>query len=230
MLEKAAILLSPLGEKIVFTGGTTIPLYLDNASTSGIRPTKDVDCVVEITTRVQYYQLEDKLRALGLEQSLTQNGPICRWCYEDLLLDIMPTEESVLGFSNKWYIQGVQYAISCALSQKIAIWIFSSPYLLATKLEAYQDRGKSDLFTSTDIEDVIAVLDGCTSLETDWPLATAEVRSFLHRELNGLFKQKAMREVIAGQIGQAGGGYLRAQFIQDRVAALINQSINHECS
>jgi hypothetical protein len=36
----------------------------------------------------------------------------------------------------------------------------TAPYFLATKLEAFQSRGKGDVFASHDLEDVIAVIDG----------------------------------------------------------------------
>jgi hypothetical protein len=46
MLSKAALVLEALDKRIVFTGGATISLYLDEVSAADVRPTKDVDCVV----------------------------------------------------------------------------------------------------------------------------------------------------------------------------------------
>lgn len=64
MLERAGKLLSALDEHLVFVGGATISLYLDDASVEDVRTTKDVDCVVEITSRAEYYKLSDKLRKI----------------------------------------------------------------------------------------------------------------------------------------------------------------------
>jgi len=60
--------------KIVFIGGATIPLYLDEVSAADARPTTDVDCVVDITPRSKYYRLEEKLRQIGLEQDKGKMG------------------------------------------------------------------------------------------------------------------------------------------------------------
>lgn len=48
MLETVAAALSTVPATIVFTGGATISLYLDEAAAPDIRPTDDVDCVVSI--------------------------------------------------------------------------------------------------------------------------------------------------------------------------------------
>ena len=46
MLETAARVLSQVPVTIIFTGGATISLYLDEVAAPDIRPTDDVDCVV----------------------------------------------------------------------------------------------------------------------------------------------------------------------------------------
>jgi len=51
MLERVATVLSGLEKPIVFIGGATIPLYLDEMAASEARATKDIDCVVEITSK-----------------------------------------------------------------------------------------------------------------------------------------------------------------------------------
>lgn len=98
MLEKAAKLLAALNKKIVFIGGATISLYLDEISAIDARPTNDVDCVINITPRNKYYLFEEELRQIGLEQD--KGKVICRWRYQELILDIMPDDTSILGFSN----------------------------------------------------------------------------------------------------------------------------------
>ena len=61
MLEKVAGVLAQVPQTIVFTGGATISLYLDEVSAPDIRPTDDVDCVVEITSRAEYYRFSERL-------------------------------------------------------------------------------------------------------------------------------------------------------------------------
>jgi hypothetical protein len=130
MLERAAKILAPLDERITFIGGVTIALYLDEISASDVRPTFDVDCVIEVTSTANYHKLSDKLRQLGLQECREDGAPLCRWQKEDLILDIMPTEPSVLGFSNSWYKPGIATTISYTLPSGERIWIFSIAYLL----------------------------------------------------------------------------------------------------
>lgn len=59
-LEKVAAILAKVPEKFVFTGGATIVLYVDEIIRDELRSTKDVDCVVEIFSKVEYYQLSEK--------------------------------------------------------------------------------------------------------------------------------------------------------------------------
>lgn len=179
MLSQVAAVLAQVPETIVFTGGATIALYLDEVSAPDIRPTDDVDCVVEITSRGKYYQLADLLRGLGLIESTEPGAPLCRWQYEEITVDIMPCDESVLGFSNRWYKPGITHAITYQLPNEHQILIFSVPYLLASKIEAFQDRGRANFYWSTDLEDIIALLDGCSHLEAEVQQAETAVRTFL---------------------------------------------------
>lgn len=179
MLEKAASLLAALDRHIVFTGGTTIALYLDAITASEVRPTKDVDCVVEIASRGDYYALAEELRQLGLQECQSPNAPLCRWEYQDLIIDVMPTAPNILGFSNVWYKPGVDKPLSHQLPSGREILIFSVPYLLASKIAAFKGRGKGNFYTSHDFEDIVLILDGCPSLENEVEQADTDVRNYL---------------------------------------------------
>lgn len=177
-LEKAAAILAAIPERFVFIGGATIALYVDEMFWDELRPTVDVDCVVEISTRSEYYALSEKLRAVGLEEDAEPGAPMCRWRYRDLIVDIMPYEREILGFSNSWYKEGFQKAIDCVLPSGRKIWIFPPLYLLASKVEAFLSRGR-DLRLSKDIEDIIILLDGREVLEEEFARSRGEVKDFL---------------------------------------------------
>lgn len=177
MLEKAAKLLAALNQKIVFIGGATISLYLDEISAVDTRPTKDVDCVINVTTRTKYYLLEEQLRQIGLEQD--QGKIICRWQYQELILDIMPADTSILGFSNPWYKSGLKKSIIYHLPSGQEINIFPVTYLLASKIEAFNGRGNRNFIYSHDLEDIILLLDGCPVLEEEIKQADIKVKKFI---------------------------------------------------
>ena len=68
-----------------------------------IRPTQDVDVICSAITRSDYHQLGSQLRQRGFQEDSRPGAPLCRWCIDDLLLDLMPTQGEILGFSNRWY-------------------------------------------------------------------------------------------------------------------------------
>jgi hypothetical protein len=90
----------------------------------------------------------------------------------------MPCDEGILGFSNRWYREGIDNKILYKLPSEQEIWIFSPIYLLASKVEAFLGRGK-DLRLSKDIEDIVILLDGCEELEPQFYKSQKNVKTFL---------------------------------------------------
>lgn len=179
-LEQVATILARVPERFVFTGGGTIVLYVDEIIRDELRPTKDVDCVVEIFSRTEYYRLATMLREVGLSECTEPDAPMCRWEYRELLIDIMPCGAEVLGFSNRWYVEGLKNLIAYTLPSNREIYIFSPLYLLASKIEAFLGRGQSFYF-SKDIEDIVVLLDGCEALPREFNRAEGEVKLFLQQ-------------------------------------------------
>ena len=177
-LERVSAVLASLPDLFVFTGGATISLYVDEILWDEIRPTKDVDCVVEIYSLLEYYSLAERLRLRGLQECTDLDAPLCRWVYQDLIIDVMPCDEGVLGFSNRWYKEGIANRITYRLPSGREIWIFPPIYLLASKVEAFLGRGK-DLRMSKDIEDIVVLLDGCEVLAEQFHQSPLEVKTFL---------------------------------------------------
>ena len=100
MVERIAPALGPLRNQVVFIGGSATGLLITDPMAAAIRVTKDVDVIVEVTTHGGYYRVEKALRAQGFRNDTSEGAPLCRWCWEDLLLDVMPTDPAILGFSN----------------------------------------------------------------------------------------------------------------------------------
>lgn len=96
MLQTVAHGLGKLKDEMVFVGGAVAELYADNPAASEIRPTLDVDCVIEISSRLQFAKMEENLRAKGFKNDTSEGAPICRWIYADIKVDVMPTDSAVL--------------------------------------------------------------------------------------------------------------------------------------
>src|SRR5947199_3909542 len=102
MLQFVATKLGELCNQVVFLGGCTTALFITDTATPDVRYTLDVDCIVDVISLNHYYQLEKQLREHGFTRSM-HDDVICRWHYDDVILDVMPTEEKILGFGNRWY-------------------------------------------------------------------------------------------------------------------------------
>jgi hypothetical protein len=78
LLVSAAELLGPLLDELVFVGGCATGLLITDPASGGIRPTIDVDTIVEIKSYAEYAALSERLRNLGLAEDASSNV-ICRW-------------------------------------------------------------------------------------------------------------------------------------------------------
>src|SRR3990167_3720185 len=97
MLEFVARKLGPLNDEVVYLGGCSTALFISDPLLLDVRPTKDVDCIVDIVSRSEYYKFAKKLEKQGFKQ-LMNESVICRWRYDDVILDVMPTDEEILTF------------------------------------------------------------------------------------------------------------------------------------
>lgn len=166
-LQVVANGLQELKERVVFVGGATVGLYATDKAAVEVRPTDDVDCVIELTSINDFYALEERLRSIGFQNDIRVKSPICRWIYQSITVDIMPTDAAILGFSNRWYPHGIREAIWHKLPDGQSIKLFTPPYFVASKLEALWARGWTDIRTSTDFEDIVYVFDNRPSLEAE---------------------------------------------------------------
>ena len=100
LLESAADLLRPLLDELVFVGGCATGLLITDPGSGGVRATRDVDTATQVSSYAKYATLTERLRALGLTED---TEVICRWHHGELVIDVMPTDKDILGFTNYWY-------------------------------------------------------------------------------------------------------------------------------
>ena len=137
--------LKGLGQDYVFVGGATVSLYATDAGLAAeVRPTDDVDIVVELASYKGYAELDERLRSLGFINDI-ESGVICRYIIKGLIVDVMPVDPSIIGFSNRWYKEGFENAVQHVLDEQTTVQIFSLPYFVASKWEAFKGRGKKRL-------------------------------------------------------------------------------------
>lgn len=199
LLQAAAAALGDLLPEVVFVGGATVELWITDPGAPPVRPTKDVDVVVEVTSRSAFYDFEARLRVQGFRED-QEEGVICRWRHNrtDLILDAMPSQAGILGFDNRWQGAGAPHAIERALPSGAVIRALTPPYLLATKLEAFKGRGNGDFLGSRDFADIIALVDGRQELVDEVIAADDEVRRFIAHEVTLLLAAPRIADGLFG--------------------------------
>ncbi len=200
-LEIVANGLGDMIDQFVFVGGTVVELYASSTTFEEARQTEDVDCVVEVTSLSSYYLLEERLRTLGFHDDMTAEAPICRKLYRSIKVDIMPTDEHILQFTNKWYKEGFQYSQNYTLTQEQSIKILTAPYFIASKLEAFFSPYRKynlDPYASHDFEDIIYVLDNCENILSLIQNSNSSVRTYIQQQFDYLLKNKPIVYVLSG--------------------------------
>lgn len=198
MLKFACDTLGELTNEVIFVGGATTCLYVDAIIADDIRPTEDVDCVIEISTKNEYDHFQEKLRKKGFTHDMSKGAPICRFNFHDVLtLDVMPNDEKILGFSNSWYSEGIKNKELKKIDDK-EIFIFTLPYFLATKFEAYNGRGKNDPRLSSDLEDIILVISGIQNFDLSKYQMSTKLKNYLSEMAQLFMSDKFLIEAIEG--------------------------------
>jgi len=212
--------LGELREKVVFVGGATVSLYVDS-NTEEIRPTDDIDIVVEIFTHQEYSALDEQLRKLGFVNDQTTRV-ICRYTIQGLIVDVMPTQSEALGFSNKWYQPAFKNSIQYNLGDE-KIRIFSPPFFIASKLEAFLHRGKNDGRTSTDFEDIVFLLENRSTIWKELDDAETTLTIYLKETFRKLMQNDNFEEWVDCHAGF--GRVSATYFIMEQLSIYISEGV-----
>jgi hypothetical protein len=176
-LQAVATRLDGLGLDYAFLGGAVVGLLLDKPEFTPVRPTDDVDVVVEAVSRARYADVEAKLRALKFDHDMRPGAPRCRWVLGNLTVDIMPVEGSFLGLNTAWF-RG----------------------FVATKYVAFLDRGAGDHYSSHDLEDLIAVIDGRAKFAEEVSAADPALRAYVRKAIAALLASSDFLEALPGHV------------------------------
>lgn len=213
--------LKGLDQEFVFVGGATVSLYATNPElASETRPTDDVDVVIELATYGGYAGIDEKLRKLGFKNDVA-SGVICRYQIKGVIVDIMPTEPQVVGFSNRWYPAGFANAIDVQLDDNNSIRTFSLPYFMATKWEAFKGRGKNDYRTSKDFEDLVYVWENVDNLEDQIEQASDDITEYLKEEFAKVITNEDFEEGLYAHLAGGYGG-LDPNYIKSKLESALH--------
>ncbi len=224
MIIDVAKRLGDLRDKVVFVGGCATGLFITDPAMPEVRATQDVDVIVEVASRMEYYRLEEELRRRGFKQDMSENAPVCRWLVDVIKVDIMPTQEEILGFSNRWYLPAIKNADLIELENELTIKLVSPPYFLATKIDAFKGRGGGDYMASHDMEDIITILDGRPEIVSEIRSSSDDLKDFLSRTFRTLLANNEFRESIPGHLSPDRASQSRLSLLIKRLGEIAEMS------
>lgn len=197
VVAEVAKALAELKNQMVFVGGAVVSLYADDPAADEIRPTADIDMTINLMNFSNWAKMQERLAELNFYPDPFGHA-ICSYKYKDIPVDIMPAEEGPLGPSNKWYKVGFNDLWKITVKDE-EIQILSAPVYLATKFEAYNNRG-GDYRTSHDFEDIIYVLDNRIHIVPEIENAHKEIKEFLKKEIDKILSSKFLEEILSSHI------------------------------
>ena len=213
-----ALALGPLCERLVFVGGCATGLLLTNPAAAGVRVTEDVDAIIEVTTLAGYHAMQPLLAERGFKQTMEDGAPPFRWLWKRMQLDLVPVDARVLGFANRWYRPGFAAAVTTELQPGLTLRHLDAPHFLATKFEAFNDRGGRDVYLSHDLEDIITVIDGRVELADEIRSTETSVRVHVVQQTQALLAHHDMRNALPGLIAQP----IRAGIVLERLQRIAS--------
>ncbi len=223
-LTVLAGILEPMLEELVFVGGAVTGILVTDTGAGEPRPTLDVDSIAEITSYAEYAAFGERLRALGFSEDTREGAPVCRWMHSGMILDVMPVDEGILGFSNRWYRNAMDSASRHQLPNGLIARVVSAPYFVATKLEAFHGRGQRDITLSHDLEDLIFVIDGRSTIVEEVRREGVALREYLRAEFRALLDTTAFLDSLPGYLLPDTASQARLVLILQRMHALAEKS------
>ncbi|MHB8579902.1 MAG: nucleotidyl transferase AbiEii/AbiGii toxin family protein [Ignavibacteriaceae bacterium] len=217
VIKKVAEALGELNKKVVYVGGAVVSIYADDPAADDVRPTKDVDIFLEIASYGKLSEFQEELASKGFHPTPEQNI-MCRFKYDDILLDVMSTKEVGWASADKWFKPGLKKLEQFQI-ENVKINVLHVSYFLATKFNAFRDR-KEDARTSRHFEDIVYLLDNRENLVEEIINSPDDVRNYLIKEF---------KEIIKPEYKEAFLGHLyyetqieRYELIKEKLIGIVN--------
>lgn len=198
VIKKISLALGEMNERVIFVGGATIGLYINDPAAEDVRATKDVDITVEIASLGELETIRQELAEKGFTQS-PEDNVICRFRYDNIKVDVMSTMDVGWAPANPWFSKGFSHRETIQLGDQ-AIQLLPLPYFIASKFAAHEGRGGKDPRTSHDFEDIVYVIDNRIDIIEQINKATNDVKSYLKDQLGLILNDNALQEAILGNL------------------------------
>jgi hypothetical protein len=144
----------------------------------------------------------------------------CRWKTGKIILDVMPTDEKILGFSNRWYMQAIKDSIFAAITESIKIRVVTPQHFLATKIEAFLGRGNNDFKESKDLEDIISLIEGRPEIIDELKICNNDLKRFIADNFKNFLSESEFIDYLPGHLTQDETANERAQIVLGRFISI----------
>ncbi len=198
IVKVVADALGDINSHVVYVGGAIVGVYADDPAADDVRPTKDVDITLKIATYAELSKLEQELLKKGFKRDPLEKVE-CRFFLNEILIDVMSTTRVGWAPANSWFEPGFNHLQEFNL-EGIIIKILPLAYFLATKFEAFNDRGRTDPRTSRDLEDIVYILDNRMNLINDMLTAPGDVKNYLINQFKMLLNDSILQEAMLGNL------------------------------
>ena len=111
----------------------------------------------------------------------------------------MSTQEIGWAPSNQWFNKGFDQAMTFKL-EDVEIKLLPLPYFLATKFDAFFDRGIEDVYASKDLEDLVYLFNHTSSIVEQITVAPEDVRLYLCNAVHSLITDATTMGAIPGHL------------------------------
>ncbi|WP_373517166.1 nucleotidyl transferase AbiEii/AbiGii toxin family protein [Pricia sp.] len=220
VIKKIALTLGELNNDVIYVGGATVSLYINDPAADDVRPTRDIDISLQILSIPQLEEIRELLVDKGFKQS-ADLGVICRFKLDDILIDVMSTKAVGWAPANQWFADGFDQR-ETVLIDEIQIQIMPLPYFLASKFSAFTDRGGSDPRYSKDFEDITYILNNRMDWHEVLINSEANVKEFLARRLQKINDSSMLQEAMRGNLFYEGQSE-RFKMIIEKIALFLKK-------
>lgn len=196
IIKRVALALGDLNNVVIYVGGATVSLYINDPAADDVRPTKDIDISLQILSIPQLEEIREQLHEKGFSQSADLDV-ICRFKLDDILVDVMSTKAVGWAPANPWFAKGFDKREKVKIDD-ISIQIMPLPYFLASKFSAFKDRGGNDPRQSKDLEDITYILNNRTDWHEVIKDSGKEVIDFLKMHFQEISKSAGIQEAMRG--------------------------------
>lgn len=219
VLELVVQAIGSLREQFVLVGGCSVGLLISDTARPPVRETVDVDMVAQMASIVDYYSTSEQLRLCGFREAPDEQN-MCRWKHGNLILDVLPSDEKILGHStNRWYSIAVSTAQPCALPSGLQIRLITAPLFVATKFDAFHSRGEGD-YLRHDMEDIVNLVDGRAELVEEVSHCPGEVKNYLREEFDALTTDDSFLDVLPAHFRGDSTSQVRVEVVIERMRKL----------